>query len=70
MAYIKLGRWPEAGKAFQQALKLNPKDAEAHLGLCAFYLNTGDREAAAKEYKLLQELDQDLAKKFSNLMQK
>lgn len=31
-AYAKLGRCPEATKAYEQALKLNPKDAEAAAG--------------------------------------
>jgi Flp pilus assembly protein TadD len=49
---------------------LNPNDAEARLGLCAYYLNKGDRQAAAREYKKLEALDKDLAKQLADLINK
>jgi Flp pilus assembly protein TadD len=68
MAYMKLEQWKEAGQAFQEAVRLKPGDAEAHLGLCAYYLRMGDKEAAAREYQTLQSLDKQLAQKFADLL--
>jgi hypothetical protein len=38
------------------------------MGLCAFYAQTGDREAAAREYQTLKSLDKNLAQKFADLL--
>src|SRR5437763_543547 len=57
----ELGRWHEAVTAVQQAIRLKPNDAEAHLNLGVAYLILGDRDSALEEYQILKTLDQNLA---------
>jgi len=62
-SYNKLGLYEKSIEAFIQAVKLNPDNAPTHHNLGATYLQTGDRNAALKEYKILKMLDNDLADK-------
>jgi len=45
----RLGRPDEAGKAYAQALELDPDNVHAHLGICRLALRRRDYAAAAKE---------------------
>lgn len=38
--YLKMRRWKDAEKAFQETLRLDPDSAEAYLGLCRLFLAT------------------------------
>ena len=60
--YYRTGRYQAATIAIKQAIRLNPQDAQAHHDLGLVYLRLGDRGAALEEYKVLQNLDQKLAK--------
>ena len=51
-------------------MALDPKDAQAHYVLCVYYARTGDVQAANKEFKILQALDKDLAKKLAEQIRK
>jgi hypothetical protein len=42
---------------------LNPDDANAHYGLGSVYFLLDDRGAALEEYRILKNIDQDLAAK-------
>lgn len=70
MANIKLSRWDEAKRSFDQALTLKPNNSEAHLGLLAYYIQHGDRQAAARTYQTLVSLDKSLARKADEIMGK
>ncbi|MCH7849384.1 MAG: tetratricopeptide repeat protein [Planctomycetes bacterium] len=69
-AYVKLGRYQDAIAGFNQAIRVKPNFAEAHLGLAVVYLMIGDKASALDEYKVLKELDRDLANKLFNLIYK
>ena len=70
MAYVKLKRWQDAGNTFKKAVSLKPDDAQAHFGLCAYYIQKEDREAAAKEFIILKKLDPKLAQNLEDLLKK
>lgn len=61
LCLLKLKRFDEAAKAYQQALVIKPKAAAVHYQLGKIYLEMGDREAAEKEHRWLQENDRELA---------
>lgn len=64
LALLKLKRFPEAAEAFRKAVRLNPKDAEARLGLWAAYVHTGEQEEATREFQTLKVLDPELARRW------
>jgi len=68
VAYRKLGLYTEAIKSFKQAIRINPDYAEAHCNLGVAYWFLGDRGSALDEYRILKELDKDLANKLFNLI--
>jgi len=68
LCLLKLKRFDEAAKAYQQAMAIKPMEAAVHYQLAKTYLEMGDREAAEKEHRWLQERDQELALLFSDLL--
>lgn len=66
----ELGRYTEAIEAFKQAIRIKPDYAEAHYGLGGCYLLTGDKGSALDEYKILKDLNKDLANLLFNLIYK
>ena len=68
VTYGKLGRYQEAIQACKQAIRIKPDDAEAHYYLGVVYLILGDKNSALDEYKILMNLDKDLANKLFNLI--
>jgi Flp pilus assembly protein TadD len=61
--YSGLGYNKEAIEAYKQAIRLDPDDPIAHVNLGVHYCdNLGDKKAALEEYKILRELDPNLAK--------
>lgn len=45
-AYLKLERFDDAGRAFEQALELDPDDPEAHFGLALVFLSMNRNQMA------------------------
>ncbi|MEA3432100.1 MAG: tetratricopeptide repeat protein [candidate division WOR-3 bacterium] len=64
--FCVLKRYTEAIKAFKQAIRIKPDDANAHCVLGLAYLSSGDRNSALQEYKILKDLDPDLANNLFN----
>ena len=56
MAYIHSYVWVNAARSFNQALRLDPALALAHVGLFRVFINLDDLAAAADEIKLAQSL--------------
>lgn len=52
----------EAIESYKKAAKLKPIWVKPHIGLHRLYLKTGDKAAAAKEYKIIEKLDEETAK--------
>ena len=68
IAYGQLGFYNDAVEAFKQAIRIDPDDAKAHYNLGVTYILIGDRNSALNEYKILKELDIDLANKLFDLI--
>jgi len=56
-----LRRAHEAIDSYKQAVRIKPDHASAHFGLGMAYFILGDKSSALQEYKLLKELDVNLA---------
>lgn len=61
MAYAKVGQWGQAMACFEYAIELDPGFAAAHYGLGLSCWVFEDMEAAWEEYRILRQLDDDLA---------
>jgi tetratricopeptide (TPR) repeat protein len=69
-SYTKLGRYVEAIEACKQAIRIKPDFAEAHYFLGLGYLITKDRGSALEQYKILKNLDNNLANQLFNRIYK
>src|SRR5262245_11383883 len=68
LCLLKLKRLDEAAKAYQHAMAIKPMEAVVHYQLGKTSQDIGDRQAAEKEHRWLQERDQELALYFSDLL--
>ncbi|HEU4434579.1 MAG TPA: tetratricopeptide repeat protein [Pyrinomonadaceae bacterium] len=71
-AYYGLGfsnfrthRFKDAADAFKKATTLNPQMAKAHYGLSLAYQELGNQKGLLDEYRILERLDSNLAKKLA-----
>jgi tetratricopeptide (TPR) repeat protein len=71
-AYYGLGfssfrthRFKDAADAFKKATTLNPQMAKAHYGLSLAYQELGNEKGLLDEYRILERLDSNLAKKLA-----
>jgi len=69
-AYGLLGRYREEIEACKQAIRIKPDYADAHCNLGVAYLILGDKGSALDEYKILKDLDKNLANELFNLIYK
>ena len=69
LAYGNLGMYKEAIEACKQAIRIKPDDAKAHFNLGLIYV-FNDRGSALEQYKILKNLDSELANKLFNLIYK
>lgn len=70
-AYVKLGRYREATVEFMAAIMIEPNGPYApyiHYYLGLVYLGLTDRDSALEEYKILKDLDPELANDLFNLI--
>jgi tetratricopeptide (TPR) repeat protein len=61
VVYTTLERYKESIDAFKKAIRLNPQLADAYYGLGLVYLLLGDKDYALEQYKILKNLNTDLA---------
>jgi S1-C subfamily serine protease/Tfp pilus assembly protein PilF len=64
----KFGLYKESIEAFKQAIRIDPDYPYAHRGLGTSYLLIGDKSSALDEYKILKELDINLANELFDLI--
>jgi len=57
-------------EAYKQAIRINPDYVEAHYNLGLAYVLLNDRGSALKQYKILENLDTELANELFNFMYK
>ncbi|MBI4687935.1 MAG: trypsin-like peptidase domain-containing protein [Nitrospirae bacterium] len=65
--YGERGMYKEAVEAFKQAIRIKPDFADAHNNLGVIYLILNDKGSALDEYKILKELNPELANELFNL---
>jgi tetratricopeptide (TPR) repeat protein len=70
ITYNILGSNDKAMKALKRAVLIDPRFAQAHHALALCYLRNGDRASALAEYKILRDLDPDLADQLILLINK
>jgi tetratricopeptide (TPR) repeat protein len=68
LAYGESGRYEEAIESFRQTIRIDPDDAKTHACLGAIYFLRKDRGSALEEYKILKELDTEMANELFNLI--
>jgi tetratricopeptide (TPR) repeat protein len=68
VAYVNLNRNREAIEAYMHAIRIQPHFALVHYNLGLAYLLTGNTLFAFEQYKVLRNLDEDLANRFFNLI--
>ncbi|MFN2516979.1 MAG: tetratricopeptide repeat protein, partial [Pyrinomonadaceae bacterium] len=66
LAHYNWKRYSEAIKELSEAVKLDPKLAEAYYGLAHAYLANGDRWSAQKQQKTLISLNAALARRLAD----
>ncbi len=64
-ANFRMGRFRDAADAFKKASVLQPRMAKAHYGLGLAYQELGMDKQLTEEYRILENLDQALAKKLA-----
>ena len=69
-AFHRKGQWDAAIASLNEANRLRPDDAWTHHGLGFAYLAAGNRERALEEYKILKELDQEMAQRLFDAIYK
>jgi len=57
-------------ESYKQAIRIKPDFAEAHYALGGTYFFLNDRGSALEEYKILKDLDPELANELFNLIYK
>jgi Tfp pilus assembly protein PilF len=62
---FRLGKFREAADAFKKATALNPEMAKAHYGLSLAYQELENTKGLLDEYRVLERLDKNLAKKLA-----
>jgi tetratricopeptide (TPR) repeat protein len=70
LIYGILGMPEESFDAFKQAVRIRPDNAQAHYNIGLYYTVSGNRGSALEEYKILKDLDVELANKLFNLIYK
>ncbi|HSK64393.1 MAG TPA: tetratricopeptide repeat protein [Pyrinomonadaceae bacterium] len=63
LASFRMKRFQDAADAFKKAILLNPKMAKAHYGLSLAYQELGDTRGVVEQYRILETLDKNLARK-------
>ena len=66
IAYSYSGMYKEGIDALKQATRIKPDYARAHYCLGLFYFSLNDRGSALEQYKILKNLDSELANKLFN----
>jgi tetratricopeptide (TPR) repeat protein len=63
-----MGRYEEAIDSYKRALRMKPLMPEAHLNLGMTYLKLGDKGSAIEEYKILKDLEKEMANRLFDLI--
>ena len=67
-AYNQMGRYEEAVDCYKRALRMKPLMPEGHLNLGMIYLKLGDKGSAIEEYRILKDLNKEMANRLFDLI--
>ncbi|UCH80236.1 MAG: tetratricopeptide repeat protein [Nitrospiraceae bacterium] len=68
ITYGYLHKYHEASDAYKEAIRIKPDFADAHYNLGIAYLMIDDKVSSLDEYKILKDLDKELANKLFNVI--
>ncbi len=68
LIYGQLFKFEEETAAYIQAIRVDPDYAPAHFKLGEWYLANGDKSASLGQYKILMDLDRDMANRLFKLI--
>ena len=60
--------YKEARDSYKQAIRIKPDNAKAHYNLGYTYVLLNDKASALEQYKILKNLDSELANKLFNMI--
>ena len=63
LASFRVRRFDDAAKAFKKAIDLSPRMGKAHFGLSLAYVELGNTNGVVEQYRILETLDKNLARK-------
>ena len=63
-----MGLFEEAVESYKRAVRLKPLLPETHLNLGITYLQMADKGSALGEFKILKDLDKEMANRLFNLI--
>jgi tetratricopeptide (TPR) repeat protein len=63
LASFRIRRFDDAAKAFKKAIELSPRMGKAHFGLSLAYVELGNTNGVLEQYRILETLDKNLARK-------
>ncbi len=66
LEYFRANKVKDAADAFKKAVRVRPNLAKAHYGLALCYQEMGKQDLLLEEFRILQTLDAQLAKKLSD----
>lgn len=66
LEYFRTSNMKDAAQAFKKAVRVRPNMAKAHYGLALAYQEMGKQDLLLEEYRILQTLDTQLAKKLAD----
>jgi len=69
-AFVRQGNNEEALTTFKQVIVARPEWADAHFNLGSVYLKLGDRQSAQSEFRILKNLNEELAERLGAAIQK
>ena len=67
-AYYEISLTSDAVEAFKQAIRLKPDFGKAYYNLGRAYMAMKNRDAAVRQYNILQNLDQDWADRLNGVI--
>lgn len=63
LSYFRMHRFRDAANSFKKAVAISPNMAKAHYGLSLAYEELNEHNAVLDEFRILERLDKELAKK-------
>ena len=68
MIYGRLGKPDQEMGAYREAIRIDPNFAPAHFGIGYAFVQKGNKAAALEQYKILKDLDEELANSLFDLI--